>query len=113
MIHQVHIVVADQADGKVVGLFVGDDMAAANEVFEKAGPEHEAVRIFDFPQPTRLRYPAQEVVEIKQRAAHAERNSNAALSAKRAAYLKASDEAKEHAKRLKVLAAELKALEIN
>jgi membrane protein involved in colicin uptake len=93
-----HIVVADLAGGKQVSaLYVGTDPAKANEVFEKAGG-HEAARLFSHPQPTRLRYPAQEAVEIRTRAAHAERKNNTALA-----------EARLEAEKTKRAAAEAKA----
>ncbi len=111
MVHQLHLVVADLLSGGVKALHVGCDMAEANEVFEKAGPENEAVRIFDFPAATRLRYPAQEKIDIQVRLEATNRNANTVLSVKRAELLKASDLAKEHGQKALALQTEIDALE--
>lgn len=111
MIHDLHIVVADLLNGEVEAIYAGTDSLKANGFFDKAGPEVEAVRLFSYPAATRLRYPAKEAEEAKDRQALMEANSNTALTAKRVELALAQAKAELHGLRLAKLDGELAVLE--
>jgi ABC-type Na+ efflux pump permease subunit len=111
MVHDLHIVVADGLDGKVRALYLGTDTAEANKAYDKAGDNNEAVRVIDFPQATRLRYPAQEAEAARTRATAAETEAQRTLNTKRAAAVDAQAKAKQAAADAEKAAAELQALE--
>src|ERR1044071_5165309 len=110
MIHDLHIVVADGLDGKVRALYRGTDAAQANSLFEKAGADNEAVRIIDFPQHSRLRYPAQEAQAAKARQSAAETEAERNLNLKKASAAEAQAKAEKAKDEAQKAAAELKAL---
>lgn len=80
MLKDLHIVIAETGD-KIVTLYSGADFAKANDVFEKAEAAHEAVRLFNHPMPTRMRYPAQEAADIARRADEDKARQKAAKNA--------------------------------
>lgn len=103
MVHNLHIVVGDALSGRIELIYLGTDFAAAHEAFLAASEEFEAARIFDFPQPTRLRYPAQESEDIKRRLEVSQSRDNAEEVARQA---RLKELRAQHAK----VQAELKAL---
>lgn len=84
MVQNLHIVLGDALTGKLELIYLGSDFAEAHQAFANAGEKFEAVRIFDFPQPTRLRYPAQEAEDIKRRLEVSESRDNAKEMARQA-----------------------------
>lgn len=83
MVQNLHIVVGD-VEGKLELVHLSNDFAEAHKAFDQAAAKFEAVRIFDFPLPTRLRYPAQEAIDTKQRLEISQSRDNAAEVARQA-----------------------------
>lgn len=102
MVHDLHIVVVDDLKGGVQPLYVGTDDVKATKVFDEA-KDVEAVRLIQYPQATRLRYPAEEVAAAKRRAEDAK---EAALKLSQANVIEAAAleaQAKELAEKAKAL----------
>ncbi len=111
MVHNLHMVVADQVDGKIKALYLGTDAAEANKVFEKASAENEAVRLIDFPQATRLRYPANEAEAASRRVTEAEAQAQRNFELKKASAKAARANAEKASEEAEKAAAEVKELE--
>jgi hypothetical protein len=111
MIQDLHIVVSDLTDGTVEVLYIGTDSVKAEKTFEKTSKKHDAVRLFSYPQATRVRFPIEEAKLIEDRSKAVEDEKNTDLNKKRAAAAAANAKAKEAAANAKKLTLEVARME--
>jgi hypothetical protein len=113
MIHDLQIVIADTLGGEVKPLYVGTDNGEANRIFAEADAQNEAVRLFPYPQAMRVRHPAEEVAQAKERARLAEERQADSAVALRKQLVLANANAKAAAAEAKKIASQLAATEKN
>ncbi len=79
MNHDLHIVVVDSVDGELGLVYLGHDSATANDLFGRVNAKAETARLFLYAQPSRIRHPAQEMLDSERRARLAETANNTQL----------------------------------
>jgi hypothetical protein len=108
--HDVHIVLGDHGQ-TVKALYVGRDATEAEKVYQAAGKDSDCVRLLSYPQPIKSRYPAEEAIQIAERAKLANVADVKHLTEKRLALNQAEAAAKKAQAEAEQLRAEIKQLE--